>query len=52
MGNVTELSCSEIDSVKTGAGTIDDADGLEGAKSKINIIMPDKTNKIPILVSY
>ena len=52
MGDATVPGYSERNTTGTGTRTIDDADGLEGAEGKIDIIMPDKTNKLPILVSY
>lgn len=55
MSDAAGLGCSEMDGTRTGAETagvktIDD-DGSEGAESKVDIITPDKTNKIPILIS-
>ena len=52
MGDAIGPGYSERDMTGTGTWTIDDADGLEGAEGKIDIIMSDKTNKLPILVSY
>lgn len=50
MGDAVGPSYSTNDGVWTGAGTVTeirgDADGPEGLESKIDIIMPDKTNKI------
>lgn len=43
---------SKGDSAGTSAGTRGDADEIEEAKGEINITMPDKTHKTPILVSY
>ena len=40
------------DGAGTGTGTIDDADGLEGAEGKVDITMLNKTNNTPILISY
>ena len=52
MGDVAGPSYNERDGARTGAETMDDADGPKGAEGKIDIITPDKTNKTPILVSY
>ena len=43
---------SERDSIVTNTRTIDNTDRSEGVKNKVDIIMPDKTNKTLILVSY
>ncbi len=56
VGDVAGSGCSEGESARTGAGTgartSSDADGPEGAKGKVDITIPNKTNKTPILVSY
>lgn len=39
-------------SAGTGAKKRDDVDGLEGLEGKVDITMLNKTNKIPILISY
>ena len=52
MGDTAGPGCSEGEGAKTGTKTMDDTDGLEGVEGKVGIIMPDKTNKTPILVSY
>ncbi len=56
VGNIARPGCSAEDGAGTdagkGAGAKGDADGPEGIEGKIDITMPDKTNKIPILVSY
>ena len=52
MDNAIGPGCSEGNSTKTGAGTINNTNMLEGVEGKINIITPDKINKISILVSY
>ncbi len=56
MGDVAEPGCSAGNDAKMGTG-IDtgmrgDADRSEEAESKVDITMPKKTNKVPILVSY
>ena len=50
--DVTVLCCSEKNCTETNARIIGDADGPEEAENKVDIIMSDKTNKTPILVSY
>lgn len=52
MNNTARPGYTERDGVRTGAGTINNINGLEGAEGKIDIIMLDKTNKTSILVSY
>lgn len=58
INDIIRLSCIKRESVETNTGTISDVDGPEEvnrpdkAKSKINIIMLDKTNMTSILVSY
>ncbi len=56
VGDAVGPGYSTNDSAWIGAGTgaeiRGDADGPERAESKIDIIMLDKTNKIPILISY
>ena len=52
MTDTVELSYSERDNAGTSARTINDANGPKKAKGKIDIIMPNKTNKTPLLVSY
>lgn len=56
--DIIRLSCIKRESVETNAGIMSDVDEPEEvnrpdkAKSKINIIMLDKTNITSILVSY
>lgn len=64
IGDIARPSYSKRDSTRTctgtgagtGAGTgfriIGNANKSEGAKSKVDISTPNKTNKIPILISY
>ncbi len=52
MGDAAGVNCSAEDDAGTGAGARGDADGPEAAEGKIDITMPDKTNKTLILVSY
>ena len=52
MGDTAGPGCSERDGAKTGIRIMGDVNGPEEAKSKVDIIMPDKTHKTPILVSY
>lgn len=51
MDDAVALSCNEEDSFRTSAGTMGDIYESEKAQGKVNIITPDKTNKILILVS-
>lgn len=48
----TSIETGARTSAGIGARTIDDADGSKGVESKVDIILPDKTNKTLILVSY
>ena len=43
---------SEEDGARTGVKIIGDANRPEGVEGKTDIIMPNKTNKISILISY
>lgn len=52
MDDAARPGCSEKDDAGTGTGTMGHIDGLERAKSKIDITIPNKTNKTLILVSY
>ena len=52
MGDAAGPGYSEGNGVGTGVKTMGDTDGSKGAKSKVDITTPDKTNKTPILVSY
>ena len=52
VGNLVGPGSSGGDGARISTGTMGDADGLEGAKSKIDIITSDKNNKTLILVSY
>ncbi len=64
VGNAAGQGYSEGDGIRISTGTgaetsarmdvgmRDDLDGLKGAKSKVDIITPDKTNKISIPISY
>ena len=52
VGDAAGPGWSERDSAETGTGIIDDADRLEGVKNKVDITTLEKSNKIPILVSY
>ena len=52
MGDAAVPSCSKGDGTRTGAGTMSNAYGPEGAESKVDITTSDKTNKTLMLVSY
>ncbi len=52
MGKAAGPGGSTGDGTGMGAGAKGDADGPEAAEGKVDIIMLDKINKTPILVSY
>ena len=52
MEDTTGLGCSKRDNAGTDTRTIGDIDGPKKAKSKVDIIMLNMTNKTLILVSY
>lgn len=52
MGDVAGPGCNEGDSTGSDARTGGDVHRLERAKGKLDITTSDKTNKMPILVSY
>lgn len=53
--DAASLSCSKVDDTETSIGTANartiNDDRLEGAEGKVDILTPDKTYKIPILIS-
>lgn len=49
--NTTEPDCNEVDNINISIRTIDN-DRPEGLEGKVYITILDKTNKIPILISY
>lgn len=51
MDNTTEPGCNEVDNISISIRTIDN-DRPEGLEGKVYITILDKTNKIPILISY
>ena len=51
MGDAAGPSSNKGDGADIGIGMIGDADRQEGAEGKVDITMPDKTNKTSILVN-
>ena len=53
MGDAAEPGYNDVgDGAEAGARTMGDINGPEGAEGMVDITMPKKTNKIPILLSY
>lgn len=52
IGDIAGLECIEKNGIRIGVETRGDVKGLEGAKGKVNITMPNKINKTLLLVSY
>ena len=52
MGDVAGPGYSEGDNARSNTRMMDNADRPDRIKGKIDITLPDKTNKILILVSY
>lgn len=52
MDEIIQPGYNKGNNIGTDARIMDDINRLEGAKDKINITTPDKTNKSPILINY